>query len=169
VIIPSLIYSEADLFVAKVDWSDGYQCTLLLDNGSLWKVSAYDGEKTTYWHTDDPIIIIPNSRSFSLHPYRIVNLANKTSIEVNLVPPPEEFGRYARRIKTIDAEKKEIHLTDNSKYEISHPDPSNLLAWAINQPIILGANESKDPLDSDKEVLIINVATNSSALGRKLH
>lgn len=140
-----------------------YDDTLELDDGSIWKISRYDEYKLFSWRENDPVVITQNHRWFSNYQYRIVNQATGGVLETNLFLGPIENGERTLYIHSIDYYQGVVVLAnalhETSYWEISSLDFDTLQDWHSNDPVILGQNSG---WDSDKEHLLINVATNNS-------
>lgn len=130
-----------------------------IEDGSVWKVSSYDGYKAKQWLTSDPLMITQNARWFSSYNYRIVNQKSGDSIEANLFLGPIKNGPHTLYIQEIDLARGTIKLTDYTHWEISSRDVSAFKGWALRDPVIIGYNSG---WDSSCEALLINVATNDN-------
>jgi hypothetical protein len=135
-----------------------------IEDGSTWKVSAYDGYKALNWRTTDPIMITQNNRWFSTYAYRIVNRNSGTSIEANLFLGPIKNGQYSRYIQEIDLSRGILKLNDNTHWEIASNDQAIFREWMANDSMIIGYNSG---WDSSCEGLLINVTMNNSARARQ--
>lgn len=131
-----------------------------IEDGSVWKVSTYDGYKARSWRSTDPLTITQNHAWFSSYTYRIVNRNTGASIDANLYLGPFTNGAYSRYILTIDQVKGIVTLTDNSHWEVSDSDKSIFRNWMANDSVIIGVNTG---WDSACEGLLINVTTNNHA------
>jgi hypothetical protein len=152
---PPVYYpSSTHWLIAVSAWGD----SLELEDGSVWKISSYDGYKVLNWRSNDPLAITQNFRWFSKYNYRIVNQNTGSSLEVNLDLGPIKCGEYTRYIIAIDPSEKALMLSDNTHWEISYYDSSVFSGWAIGDAVIIGYNSG---WDSACESILINVAMNN--------
>lgn len=126
------------------------------EDGSVWKVSAYDAHKVKHFQMQDPLIVTQNHRWFSRYQYRIINQVTGASLEANLYLGPIKEGIYTNYICEIDQYRGEVYLTDNSRWKVSIYDAALLEKWVLNDPIIIGQNSG---WDSACQGLLINVET----------
>ncbi len=138
--------------------------TVEIEDGSVWKVSTYDGSRAQGWRSTDPLMITQNNRWFSSYAYRIVNQNTNTSIEANLFLGPIKHGQYSRYISDMDTTRGLIKLTDTTHWEISSGDLAIFRDWAVNDSIIIGYNSG---WDSSSEGLLINVTMNNYVRARQ--
>ena len=164
---PPVYYSNSHHCLVAVTVLDNDKYTLELEDGSVWKISSYDGVKALNWRNNDPLTITQNNRWFARHDYRIINKSNGTSVEANLFLGPVELGPYSRVIIGIDPNRKEILLSDNPHSEIPHLDASIFKDWALNDYLIIGTNSNTSIWDSGSDVLLINVNMNNSARAKQ--
>lgn len=129
-----------------------------LEDGSVWKISLYDGYKALNWRSNDPLMITQNTRWFSKYDYRIVNQNTGTSLEASLFLGPIENGEYTRYVIGIDLNREELLLSDNTHWEISVLDDAVFHDWAIGDAVILGYNSG---WNSSCESILINVNMNN--------
>lgn len=160
---PPVYYSNAHHRLTAITEVNHNECTLELEDSSVWKISSYDAKKALNWRSNDPLAITQNTRWFSRYNYRIINLSNGSSVEADLFLGPAELGRYSRFITAIDHYRREIMLSDNSRWEISYLDSSIFKDWAKNDYLIIGTNSNTSFWDSAKDTLLINVNMNNSA------
>lgn len=132
-----------------------YGDTFNLEDGSVWKVSSYDSPVVLRWASQDPILITQNSRWFTKYKYKVVNQATGYSVEANLMLGPIKEGSRTLYINAIDLFRKELILSDQTRWRISSYDTNKFRDWKINDPVILGYNSG---WDSDYKGLLINVA-----------
>lgn len=129
-----------------------------LEDGSVWKVNAYDIYKAQNWRLNDSLTITQNKRWFSSYAYKITNKNTGSSIESNLFLGPIKNGEYTKYIYTLDASRGQIVLTDNTHWEISSGDAYIFQDWALDDAIIIGTNSG---WDSKCEAILINVTMNN--------
>lgn len=164
---PPVYYSSAHHWLTAVTVLDNSEYTLELEDGSVWKISSYDGVKALNWRANDPLTITQNNRWFSRHDYRIVNKSNGTSVEATLFLGPIELGEFSRFIIGIDYAKGEILLSDSTQWEISYLDSSIFKDWALNDYIIIGTNSNTSFWDSGSDALLINVNVNNASRAKQ--
>lgn len=140
-----------------------------LEDGSVWKISRYDGYKALNWRSNDPLTITQNHRWFSSYSYRIVNQNNGACLEANLFLGPHEHGQYTLYITGIDRTSGELVVTNGSgesiRWEISSSDFTIFQNWALHDAIIIGQNSG---WDYESEALLINVNMNNSARAKQI-
>lgn len=164
---PPVYYSNSHHWLVSVTVLDNDKYSLEFEDGSVWKVSCYDGIKALNWRNNDPLTITQNNRWFAKHEYRIINKSNGTSVEANLFLGPVELGPYSRYIVAIDYTRKEVLLSDNTHYEISSLDSSIFNDWALNDYLIIGTNSNVSFWDPGSDVLLINVNLNHAARAKQ--
>lgn len=164
---PPVYYSSSHHWLSAVTVLDNSEYTLELEDGSIWKISSYDGVKALNWRANDPLTVTQNNRWFSRHEHRIVNKSNGTSVEATLYLGPVELGEFSRFIVGIDYVKREILLDDSSCWEISYLDSSIFKDWALNDYIIIGTNSNTSIWDSGSDALLINVNLNNSSRAKQ--
>lgn len=164
---PPIYYSGSHHWLTLVTVLDNNEYTLELEDGSVWKISSYDGNKVLNWRTNDPLTLTQNNRWFTRFDYRIINKANHSSVEANLFLGPIELGEHSKFIIGIDHARREIMLSDNTHWEISYLDSSIFKDWALNDYIILGTNSNTSIWDSGSDALLINVNMNTGARGKQ--
>jgi len=134
-----------------------------IENGSLWKISSYDGRKVMQWRTDEAISITQNTRWFSSYYYRLVNRKTGASIEANLAQGPYTNGPYTYYITEFDFTLGVMTLANPNQvtnWEVHPSDLSEFRTWDFSQPIpvILGDNNDYNGDPSYKwECILINV------------
>ncbi len=158
---PPVFYSNSHHWLSAVVVLDNNEYTLEFEDGSVWKISSYDGVKALNWKSNDPLTVTQNNRWFSRHNYRIVNKANGTSVEANLFLGPVLGGEFSRFIIGIDHDRREVLLNDNSHWDISYLDSSIFNDWALNDYVIIGTNSNTSFWDSSSDSLLINVNMNN--------
>ncbi len=164
---PPIYYSSAHHWLTAVTILNNSSYTLELEDGSVWKISSYDGSKALNWRENDPLTITQNNRWFSRHEYRIINKSNGTSVEATLFLGPIELGEFSRFIIGIDYSCEEILLNDMTRWEISSLDSSIFQRWALDDYIIIGTNSNTSIWDSGSDVLLINVNQNNCVRARQ--
>lgn len=158
---PPVYYSNSHHRLTLVTVLDNNEYTLELEDGSVWKISTYDGTKALNWRIDDPLTLTQNNRWFTRYDYRIINKANGTSVEANLFLGPVIRGEYSRFIIGIDYSRREILLSDNTHWDISTLDTSILKDWAVDDYVIIGTNSNTSWWDSSSDAILINVNMNN--------
>lgn len=160
---PPIYFSNSHHWLTAVTILNNNQYTLELEDGSVWKVKSYDGS----WRANDPLIITQNTGWFATHKYKIHNKNTKTYTEADLFLGPLELGAYSRFVIAIDHNRREIMLSDNTRWEISRLDYSIFKDWATNDYIIIGTNDIYSFWDSGSDTLLINVNMNTSARAKQ--
>ena len=161
---PPVYYSNSYHWLTAVTILDNGEYTLKLEDGSVWKINRYDGNKALKWRENDPLTITQNHRWLSNHNYRIVNKSDNSAVEANLYLGPHQQGQYTRYIVQIDLNRKELALSDNTHWEISYLDGYMLKEWKISDAVILGSNSG---WDSSCEAILINVDLNRHARAKQ--
>lgn len=164
---PPIYYSSYHHLLTAVTILNHNEYTLELEDGSVWKISNYDGVKALNWRMNDPLTITQNNRWFSRHDYRIINKSNGSSVEASLFIGPSALGEFSRFIIGIDYEKSEILLNDNTRWEISYLDSTVFKEWALNDYIIIGTNSETSIWDPGSDVILINVNLNVSCKSKQ--
>lgn len=147
-------------FPSSAHWMIGVSVLgdeLNIEDGSVWKISQYDGYKALNWLPQDPLLITQNTRWFSKYTYRIINKNTKTSIEANLYRGPLKQGEHTLYITQLFTNQNELVLSDNSYWEISYFDQFPFRNWMVGDAIIIGHNSG---FDSAYENILINVNMN---------
>lgn len=164
----AILFGSSPHRLASVTPFENEEYELALEDGSIWKISSYDGEKATGWRSNDPITVTQNNRWFSRHSYRLINDASGVAVEANLFQIPDPYGPHSRHIVGIDCDRKEVLLSDNTVYNISFLDASVIRGWTNHHFIIIATNSNVSFLDSGKDILLINASTNDSVRAKKL-
>lgn len=138
-----------------------------LEDGSVWKISPYDGQKALNWLTSDPLTITQNPRWFSSYNYQIVNQNTGTSLEANLFLGPIEHGIHTLYVTGIDRDAGDLVISNGYDkilcFQISSSDHYIFQSWALHDAIIVGSNHG---WDSFCEILLINVNMNNCVRAR---
>lgn len=163
----AILFGSSPHKLASVTPFENEEYELMLEDGSIWKVSSYDGDKAIGWRSNDPITVTQNNRWFSRHSYRIINDASGVAVEANLFRIPDPYGPYSRYIVSVDYDRKEVLLSDNTLYDVSFLDTSVLRGWTIHNFIIIAINSNVSFLDSGKDLLLINASTNDAVRAKK--
>src|SRR5690606_27685764 len=98
-------------YPASIHWLSAVSAfgdSIELEDGSTWKVGAYDRYKAHNWRPEDPLVITQNHRWFSKCNYRIININSGASIETNLYFGPIKEGTYTIYITAIDRVKNTV-------------------------------------------------------------
>lgn len=173
--LPPIYYSEAHHRLISLTVSENGQYRLELEDGSIWKISQYDGAKAEGWLVNDPLIITQNNRWFTKHAYRIINKIKQTSAEATLFagPTPAPRGMHSRYIYKIDPYRREVVLrrhidgkVEDTLWEISSLDAALLKDFLVNDYLILGTNSNISFWDSDSDALLINVSADMTPCAR---
>lgn len=127
-----------------------------LDDGSIWSIDPDHTSKTVDWMTSDRVVIIPSTSWFSPYLFRLVNLKNSMIADANLSVGPDLYGMRTRRVKTIEAEEREVKLSDGSVWEISRFDQDALRNWLPEDIVLIGINDGW--LASFNPNILINVS-----------
>lgn len=163
---PPIYYSNSHHHLVLVTILDNGDYTLELEDGSVWKISMYDGKKACNWLVGNPLTITQNNRWFTRYDYRIVN-TDGSSVEANLFLGPVLLGKNSRFIVGIDPYKRELLLSDNTHWEVSYLDKAIFEGWACNDYIILGTNSNTSVWDSSSDAILINVRMNNCARAKQ--
>lgn len=163
---PPIYYSSSRHHLVLVTILDNGDYTLELEDGSVWKISMYDGKKACNWLVDKPLTITQNNRWFTRYDYRIIYI-DGTSVEANLFLGPVLSGEHSRFIVGIDYYKREILLNDNTHWDVSYLDKAIFEGWALNDYVILGTNSNTSIWDSTSDALLINVRMNNCARAKQ--
>ncbi len=139
-----------------------------LEDGSVWKISRYDGYKALGWRSNDPLTITQNHRWFSIYAYRIINQNTGACLEANLFLGPLEHGQHTLYITGIDRISGDLVVTNGSgesiRWEISSSDIAAFQNWDLHDAIIIGQNSG---WNTDCESLLINFNMNNSARAKQ--
>ena len=133
--------------------------TIELEDGSVWKINAYDQHKVANFQFQDAIVITQNHRWFSRYNYKLINQATGSSLEANLQLGPLKGGVYTRYIIGVDTAHGELILDDHSSWRISFYDANVFQDWMLHDAVIIGTNSG---WDSGCQGLLINVNMNQS-------
>jgi|GEM_PF-867789 len=152
---PTSYYPPSIHWISRVS---AFGNSLELEDGSTWKVSAYDQYKANNWRIEDPLVITQNHRWFSSYTYRIINKSSGASIEAELYFGPIKHGTYTLYVISIDPSRNIIEAI-NGKNEVTHWEicPRDWYAfdqWELNDAIIVGHNSG---WESSYECILINV------------
>jgi hypothetical protein len=164
---PPIYYSNAHHHLVLVTVLPNGDYTLELEDGSVWKISMYDGRKACNWLLDSPLTITQNNRWFTRHDYRIINNTDSTSVEANLFLGPVLLGNHSRFIVGIDYYQRQILLNDNTHWDVSYLDKTIFENWVLNDYVILGINSNTSIWDSTSDALLINVRMNTCARAKQ--
>jgi hypothetical protein len=141
-----------------------YGDSVELEDGSFWKIPSYKSHIVYSWKAGDLLTITPNNCFCSYYNYYINNKYTNTYVPANLYIGPIAFGSYTHWIIGIDHINGHIFLENGSAWCISSSDAYIFSDWAINDTIIIGANDS---WFSSYDSLLINVNMNNYARARQ--
>lgn len=135
----------------------------VIEDGSVWLLSTYEGTKALQWTTNDPNFVIPlsitqNFSWFSNYRYRIVNKSTGESIPANLHLGPLKDNPNALFISALDPANRIVILNNNKRFEVSANDLSTFQKFASFDYIIVGQNGG---WSSNYEYILINVNMDS--------
>ncbi len=140
-----------------------------LEDGSVWKISRYEGHRALTWHSNDPLTITQNHRWFSSYNYRIINQNTGACLEANLFLGPLEHGHRTLYITGIDRSSGDLILAngagETTQWELSSGDLDLFQNWALHDAIIIGQNSG---WDSNSEAILINVNVNHCVRARQI-
>lgn len=153
---PSIYCPSAIHYLIAVS---GIGDSLEFEDGSVWRISAYDRYKPLSWRANDPVMITQNHRWFSKYKYRIVNANTGSALEANLYLGPIQNGEHTRYIIAIDPVEAILMLSDHTHWEVSPYDRFAFRNWDLEDAVIIGYNSG---WDSNSEALLINVNMNQS-------
>ncbi len=150
-------------FPVSVHWLSSVSATgdsLELEDGSMWKISRYDGRKVLSWRLNDPLIITQNHRWFSNYKYRIINQHTGGILEANLFLGPVVYGEHTLYVCALDS-FEDLLLIDSrgeiTRWTIASNDRWIFQNWALNDAVIIGQNSG---WDADCESILINININ---------
>ena len=129
---------------------DGY--SIVLEDGSIWTLSANNYNEIMSWMESDPLFVYPNDSWFSNHKYKIFNQELNTYVPVTMTHGPTIGGTRTLQVVAIDDLKGEVYLNDNSRWIISSSDKYILSKWFIGDYVFVGSNNGW--LCSLKNILI---------------
>ena len=157
-------------FPVSAHWLSSVSVTgdsLELEDGSMWKISHYDGRKVLSWRLNDPLIITQNHRWFSNYKYRIINQHTGGILEANLFLGPVVYGEHTLYVCALDA-FEDLLLIDSrgeiTRWEIASNDRWIFQNWALNDAVIIGQNSG---WDADYECILINININEFVRARQ--
>ena len=130
-----------------------------IENGSVWKVSPFDTNKTRAWCAGDPIVITQNSSWlwFSEFAFVFHNMRTYQSVEVNITAPPHSDSTKNHWIQTIDLLSGIIELENAKFWGIHSSDLSKVQAWEEDDWIMVGMNDGWSSLKHPE--ILINART----------
>ncbi len=135
-----------------------------IEDGSQWKISANDAYKVLYWHSGDPVKIIPNTSYFSHFNYYVVNQITGDYARANLFLGPIALGPYTHWIVAMDRTNRQLFLENGTSWYVSSSDDYIFGDWEINDTVIIGANPT---WFTYYDSILINVNMNNFARSYK--
>ncbi len=150
-------------------WIDSFpQFNILkLEDGSEWDFDpASDGFIVRSWRRGDTLVISPNISWFweSDYKYIITNKDLGSSIYVNPLIGPIEYGTYSTWACKIDHKNGKLYLTngqgEKTIWEVVSSDLGLFSNWEINDHVILGEDTSWLSTFSSFNHIIFNVNMN---------
>ena len=127
--------------------------SIVIEDGSIWKVAYSDRNAIKYWKETDPLIVYPNKAWFGRDHYLVYNQVLEQYVRVTLTHGPLLNHELSKQIIFIDYKKGEVVLNDESYWKISSSDRYLLEEWLVGDYIIIGKNNS---LFSGKEYILLN-------------
>lgn len=115
--------------------------SLELEDGSHWDVA--DVSILRAWQPGDRIVITPDYSWFSGYDYYLTNKTTNTYVKANLEIRPFTFGASSSWIVDIDhVGGGHIYLQNGLIWCVSPKDQHLIKHWAVNDPVILGLEDS---------------------------
>ncbi len=158
-------------FPASTHWLSAVSAigdSVELEDGSVWRISRYDGQKALSWRLNDPLTITQNHRWFSSYNYRIINQNTGASLEANLFLGPLQYGEHTLYICAIDRVSGYLLLLDSqgetTQWEISSGDSDPFQDWVVNDAVVIGQNSG---WDASCESILINISMNDFVRARQ--
>lgn len=114
--------------------------TLTFDDETIWEISSSSTSVARSWAPGTYVVIIPNTRWFHTHTYRLENVVDHSAISADLSEGP--FMKYAIFISFIDRMTNTIGLTDNSIWNTATDAHTLRLfsSWINGQAVLIGEN-----------------------------
>ena len=157
-LLAPIFFLTAEHWLTEVKMGEGDRYILEMEDGSMWHINSYDGEKILSWRPNDTLFIVQNTLWFSRHNYRIVHKNDGAAVEAKFFRKPASPGPYSRYIADIDHARKILLLNDNTRWDFSDSDPNIFKNWAPDDYLIIGAT-----MMEDGGALLINVDINNAA------
>lgn len=132
-----------------------------LEDGSNWKLAP--NYSVFSWKVGDPMVITPNHSWLSDYNYYVVNKFTGSYVAADLIVGPIAFGPYTHWVIGIDYTSGHVYLENGTTWTISSSDNFIFRDWAINDTIIIGANDS---WFSSYDSILINVNMNNYVRAR---
>lgn len=131
-------YNTKPLYCVKSIGANGR--TLTFDDETIWEISSSSTSTARSWAPGTYVVIIPNTRWFHSHTYRLENVADHSSVSADLSEGP--FMKYAIFISFIDRMTNTIGLTDNSMWNAATDSHTLQLlrSWTNGQAVLMGEN-----------------------------
>lgn len=145
---------------------------LKLEDGSEWDFDpASDGYIVRSWRPGDTLVISPHASWFWENNYKYI-ITNKdlgSSIYVNPLIGPIEYGIYSTWVIKIDYKNGKLYLTngqgEKTIWEVASSDIGLFSNWEINDHVILGEDTSWLSTFSSTQI-IFNVNMNHHVRAR---
>jgi hypothetical protein len=143
---PSVVVQNAYAVAAypmidpRVHHLDSYSLcdnTIVLHDGSLWKVNSWDMYKVLNWASND-VLSLSCTESFFGEKYILTNPVTGQSIHIDLLDGPVLFGPNSHWVVAIDHSLKRVYLENGSFWDVRFLDQNMLYQWAINDTVIVG-------------------------------
>jgi hypothetical protein len=132
-----------------------------LEDGSNWKLAP--NYSVFNWRVGDSMVITPNHSWLSDYNYYIINKFTGSYVAADLVLGPVAFGPYTHWIIGVDYAAGHVYLENGSTWTIPSNDGYVFKDWAINDTVIIGANDS---WLSSYDCILINVNMNNYVRAR---
>lgn len=132
-----------------------------LEDGSNWKLAP--NYSVFNWKVGDPMVITPNHSWLSDYNYYVVNKFTGSYVAADLIVGPIAFGPYTHWVIGIDYTSGHVYLENGTTWTISSSDGFIFRDWAINDTVIVGANDS---WFSSYDSILINVNMNNYVRAR---
>ena len=147
--------SSPSIALHKVSSLFRQERSIILEDGSQWSVSSLDIPTFTTWRSGDTISILPNYAWFTSFSYILVNENNQSRLQANLEEGPSLFNPAC--LWVTDMQENHIFLQNGMSFCVAQKDEPLLEYWAINDPIIVG---TEDSAWTHHPLILINVNTN---------
>lgn len=135
---------------------------LKLDDGSEWKISAFDRYKVKSWSSGDHLVIRSSNKWFSLYRYKIINQTIGSVVEANVSGRSEDNALRHIFFHGFDKQQNMLMLMNQKKeimyWMVAPPYQICVDTWKIKDPLIFGYNSEEDA--SIYKMILINVKNN---------
>lgn len=117
-----------------------YDGTIMIEDGSLWRVSDDGFRYISDWKRNDPLCLELITPWFAEPYYTIENQSDRQHkvIKVTLANGPTLNGKFSRQIMSIDGNAKTITLTDRTRWNLN--DLNACKKWAVGDYVVVAKN-----------------------------